>query len=217
MANKSYLKNQVKLVSLNANDLFTDDEWDKYMEIISFANEIDKLDIDKTPEAVVLKKELIAQKKKCSQELADMIKQHAGVPRRVRKASVIHVPKGQEVPDGVTWRNLKLSKKITEFESDITRAMGLNTNDHTFDKVIIKWKNVDILEQLVLDGFVMELLRPDGKIELKKYMFFTAGAAQLRTDKTQFISEDMWIKIKDRIECGLDWKTINERGSTNVN
>ena len=43
------------------------------------------------------------------------------------------------------------------------------------------------------------------------------GNLQLRTDKTAFLSEDIWDKIKDRIECGMDWKTINQNGGVNVN
>ena len=216
MSEKSYLKNQIKLVSLNANDMFTNDEYDKYMEIISFVNEIDKLDSSQLVEDAVRKKNLIARKKVASSELTQMIREHKGTPRKVRLESVIYHKEGDEIPEGVTWRNLKLSKKIAEFESDMSRAMGLQTNEHTFDKIIIKWKNLDLLEQLVMDGFTMDLLI-EGRIVQKKYRCFTASAGQLRRDKVQFLSEDMWIKIKDRIECGLDWETINARGSTNVN
>lgn len=216
MSEKSYLKNQIKLVSLNANDTFTSDEYDKYVEIISYVNEIDKLDNSKLPEDVIRKKDLIIRKKKASAELTEMIQRHAGIPRKVRMKSVIYLEDGEELPDGITWRNLKLSKKIAEFESDMSRAMGLHTNDHTFDKIIVKWKNLDLLEQLVMDGFTMDLLI-DGKIIQKKYRYFSSSAGQLRTDKLSFLSEDMWEKIKDRIECGLDWETINARGGMNVN
>ena len=216
MSEKSYLKNQIKLVSLNANDMFTNDEFDKYLEIISYVNEIDKLDISPTIEDVLKKKELVAKKKHAKRELSELIRQHKGIPRKVRLESVIYHKEGTELPAGVTWRNLKLSKKIAEFESDMSRAMGLQTDEHTFDKIIVKWKDLDLLEQLVMDGFTMDLL-VDGRIVQKKYQYFSSSAGQLRTDKVQFISEDMWEKVKDRIECGMDWKTLNERGSTNVN
>ena len=68
MSNKSYLKNQIKLISLNANDAFTEDEWDLYMKIISYVNEIDKLE----PDQKVKKKELIAEKKKTSSALSKL-------------------------------------------------------------------------------------------------------------------------------------------------
>ena len=41
--------------------------------------------------------------------------------------------------------------------------------------------------------------------------------SQLRTNKTSFISEDMWLKIHDRIMCGLSFEKINEKGGCNVN
>ena len=216
MSEKSYLKNQIKLVSLNANDTFTNDEYDKYMEIISYVNEIDKLDASPLVEDAVRKKELIVKKKLASNELAKMIRSHKGIPRKVRLESVIYHREDEDIPEGVTWQNLKLSKKIAEFESDMSRAMGLHTNEHTFDKIIIKWKNVDLLEQLVMDGFTMDLLI-DGRIVQKKYLYFSSSAGQLRRDKIQMLSEDMWNQIKNRIECGMDWKTINERNGCNTN
>lgn len=216
MSEKSYLKNQIKLVSLNANDTFTEEEHEKYLEIISLVNEIDRLDAVDTVEAALQKKEFIAQKKKAKAELSELIKQHKGIPRKVRLESVIYHDKDEPLPMGVTWGNMKWSKQIAEFESDMSRAMGLQTNQYTFDKIIIKWKDVDLLEQLVMDGFTMDLL-VDGKIVQKKYRYFSSSSGQLRTDKLACLSEDIWEKIKNRLECGMDWNTINERGGMNVN
>jgi len=178
MSEKSYLKNQIKLVSLNANDMFTNDEYEKYMELISYINEIDKLDRSPNVEDAVRKKELIVKKKHASSELSKLVSEHKGFPRKVRLESVIYHKEDDEIPAGVTWWNLKLSKKIAEFESDMSRAMGLQTNDHTFDKIIVKWKTLDLLEQLVMDGFTMDLL-VDGKIIQKKYKYFSSSAGQI--------------------------------------
>lgn len=228
MSNKCYLKNQIGLVSLSSKDLFTYDEYDKYMEVVSYSNEIDKIEQSKNPEDKVRKKELVTKKRQASNELAKMIREHKGFPRKVRLDSVIYHKKGEEIPAGVTWRNLKLSKRIAEFESDMSRAMGLQTNDYTFDKIIVVWGSqkkkprsgngndgLDLLEQIVMDGFTMDLLI-DGKIVQKKYRYFTSSAGQLRTDKIQMISEDMWNLIKKRVECGMDWNTINARKGVNV-
>lgn len=216
MSDKSYLKNQIKLVSLNARDTFTQDEFEKYMELVSYINEIDRLAPSKIKEDIILKKEFLVKKKQAKKELSAMVKLHAGYPRKVRLESVIYRKDDEELPDGVTWRNLKLSKKIAEFESDMSRAMGLKTNEHTFDKIIVEWSTEDLLEQLVIDGFTMDLLI-DGRIVQKKYRYFASSAGQLRTDKLAFLSEDIWNMIKERVECGMDWKTINERGGMNVN
>lgn len=69
----------------------------------------------------------------------------------------------------------------------------------------------------MLDGFVMPVITEDGEIHEKHYQFYTASAGQLRTDKLQFFSEEVLSRIRARLECGMDWKAINERGGVNVN
>ena len=82
------------------------------------------------------------------------------------------------LPPGITWWTLKPSKRIAEFASEASRAMGLKHNEITFDKIIVKWKSLDVLEQIVLDGFVMPIIMPDGQIVEKHYRFLTASAGQ---------------------------------------
>ena len=77
MSDKSYLKNQIKLVSLNARDTFTQDEFEKYMELVSYINEIDRLAPSKVKEDIILKKEFLAKKKQAKKELSAMVKLHA--------------------------------------------------------------------------------------------------------------------------------------------
>lgn len=175
MGDKSYLKNQIRLVSLNANDLFTDREYEIFMNVCDIAHEIDKMDND--PEAdPIQKKELIEKRKQTSALLTEEIKKHNGTPRRVRLKSVLILKKDQPVPPGATWKTLKFTKKISEFESEMSRAMGLQNLDHTFDKVIIKWKNEDVLRQLIMDGFTFDILRDDGTVETKKFQYLTSSA-----------------------------------------
>ena len=217
MGQKTYLKNQIRLISLNAYDLFTDKEFNIYMEVCDLAHEIDKLDNaeNKTDELQWAKTTLIARRKAKSAELSAEIAKHAGKPRKVRLKSVLEM-KSQNAP-GITWKTLKISRKICEFESEMSRAMGLHHLDHTFDKLIIKWKNEDVLEQIVKDGFTMDILQDDGTVTTKEYMYLTSSAGQLRTDKLSCISLDMWAKIHDRIMCGLTFDKINSHGGCNAN
>lgn len=208
MSKKTYLTNQIRLISLSTFDLFTDQEALAYYEIITTMNDISRIKGDKkklSQEEAELVTKLIEQKRESQNKLNNLIKLHAGTPRHVRIGSVIDRRKCEpnkdgdiQFPKGITWQNLKASKRIAEFASEASRAMGLTHNDITFDKIIIKWKSVDILEQIVLDGFVMPVLQDDGTIVEKRYRFLTASAGQLRTDKLQFISEDAWPKIKKR-------------------
>lgn len=63
----------------------------------------------------------------------------------------------------------------------------------------------------------MPIITDTGEIIEKHYRFLTASAGQLRTDKLQFISDDMWPKVRHRLECGMDWDAINAKGGMNVN
>lgn len=216
MSVKSYLKNQIRLVSLNANDLFTDQEHEIFLEICDLVHEIEKMDNDPNADQMERKK-MIEKRKQKSAFLTEVIKSHAGKPRKVRLQSVLTQRKDEPLPNGVTWKRLKFSKKINEFESEMSRAMGLHHLDQTFDKMIIKWKNEDVLQQLVLDGFTMDIEKEDGSIETKKYQYLTSSAGQLRTDKISCISEDAWSRIHDRIMCGLTFDKINRQGGCNAN
>ena len=216
MSEKSYLKNQIRLVSLTNYDLFTDQEYDLYMKIVEAKNELNRLaNKDPTNEKIPWLKQ---QKKTNIEDLSKLVNQHSGVPRTVRLKSVLYCRnKDASFPEGASWKNLKFSKKITEFESEQSRAMGLSHLDYTFDKIVIKWKSSDVLQQLVLDGFWFNVCESNNSVNKKHYRCFTASAGQLRNDKVVFISDDIWEKIHYRLECGLTWQKINELGGVNVN
>lgn len=214
MGEKSYLKEQVYLPGLSSYDLFTEDELNAYMEIVEAKNELDRMMTEKSenPE----KQKWITQKRQAKDRLSALIAQHKG-PREVRLENVIYYPKDADYPfpAGVDVKNMKFSKKIAEFSSELTRAMGLKHMDFTFDQIIVNWKSIDVLEQMVLEGITMRLLNPDGTTTDKHYRFYTASAGQLRRDKIQMISVDMWEKIHERIECGLTWDVINQKSGSN--
>ena len=218
MGEKSYLKEQVYLLGLSSYDLFTDEEYETYMRVVDAKNELNRME-SVGEEDEPKRKTLIAEKREARELLNTLIAKHAGTPRTVRLKNIIHYPKDAtyDFPPGVTWRNLKFPKKISEFSSELTRAMGLKHMDYTFDQIVIKWKSLDILKQIVLDGFYLPIMDREGIVHNKHYHFFTASAGQLRRDKIQCISDDMWEKIKDRIECGLSWDVINEHGGVNTN
>lgn len=214
MGTKSYLKDQVRLVCLTKTDLFTDEEIDLYLKMIEAGNQLDRLDEQGAGKEEKLP--WLMQKKEYKSKLEKLQKQHEGTPRTVRLASVVYAPKGTDLPQGVSWKNLKFAKKISEFSSEMSRAMGLKDRDYTLDKIVLKWsKSVDILKQVVLNGFYIPILLPNGEIEKRHYSCFTASAGQLRTDKIVCVSDNIWEKIHERLECGLTWDRINEHGGCN--
>jgi len=213
MGEKSYLKNQVYLPGFNSYDLFTEQEFEQYMKIVEAKNELNRIEKDQKS----LKQSLITKKKEAQSKLNELINKHDGIPREVRLKNVIYHPDSEDqFPAGVTWHNLNFSKKISEFSSELTRAMKLE-RDYTLDQIVVKWKSLDVMHQLITDGFYMKILNPDGSTTNKHYHFFTASAGQLRRDKLVFISDEMWEKIKKRIECGLPWDVINAHGGICTN
>ena len=217
MSVKTYLQEQIRLVSLSSYDLFTDEEYDLYMQIIEQKNELDRLNeegVDK-----LLQQPFINKKNELKRKLEKLILEHKDTPRTVRMKSVVYYPKDAAYPFplGVTYRNLKTSKKIAEFCCEISRAMGLQHLDCTLDLIVVKWKNIEILRQLVMNGFYIPRYDSEGNVENVYYQFYTASAGQLRRDKFMAISERAMNSIKDRLECGLDWAEINRRGGCNAN
>ena len=94
--------------------------------------------------------------------------------------------------------------------------MELKHQDCTLDLVVIKWKNLEVLRQLVVNGFYMPIQTQEGIIN-RHYRFFTASSGQLRRDKFMAISDETWEKVHQRLECGLGWDEINEKGGINSN
>lgn len=217
-------------MSLASYDLFEDKEQQLYTHVIDLMNEIERIQVAKKKGSDIDPEEaskrittLIAEKKAAQAEFASEIGKHAGTPRTVRLRSVLNPRKFTDEkgevhwPAGVTWDTLKMSKRIAEFCSEESRALGLNHLDITWDKIIVKWKSLDVLEQMVLDGFDMPILREDGTVEVKHYVCQTASAGQLRTDKVQFLEENAWKRIQGKIQCGMDWNRLNSKGGININ
>lgn len=219
MNSKSYLSKQIKLLSLTSYDMFTDEEYEIYSKILNIINQINGFEKKDDPTVF---EALVSEKKELIQKLADVIALHDGTPRMVRIRNVVDTKQFRDAygnynfPQHVSWRTIRPSKKVTEFLSEESRAMGLSDQSITFDKIIVSWKSLDVLRQLIVDGFCMTFEDTDGTIKTKHYRFMTASAGQLRTDKTQFISDDAWAEIEPRIMCGLTYDIINAKGGINT-
>lgn len=223
---KSYLSEQINLMSFSTTDLFTDEEYELYGKIlktIADLNEDEQIRKKEKARDPTIREQLVSQKKNLQAELDALIASRTE-PRVIRLSAVLnkkrlsHDENHQIVyPPGITWDTLNVSRRIAEFSSEESRGLGLKANDVTFDKIIVKWKSLDILKQIVLNGFCVPILHNDGTVETKHYRFATASAGQLRTDKIQMLSDDAWNKLYGRLFCGLTFEEINEKGGINVN
>ena len=190
------MQDQYRLISIKTSDLFTDEETAIFQEILDIKTKMDGASKEE-------KRELNAAKKEANERLKQTIRKHKGTPRILNVKAVTDTRNyfGQ---DYIEWDTLKLSRQIQEFCSEFSRCAGIGVNEVTFDKLIIAWKSIDILEQVVVDGFYIPL-----KTGLKKMRFYTASAGQLRRDKIQCISEEVWQRIYGQLYAGLTWDMIN--------
>lgn len=97
---------------------------------------------------------------------------------------------------------------ISNFESSLTRILGIETNTLTMDLMTVEVFYEECAQQLINDGFMY-----NGE----KYVFFAASAGQIRTKRTVFIKESVLRKHEDTLMCGLTLDEINARGGVNVN
>lgn len=97
---------------------------------------------------------------------------------------------------------------ISLFESSLTRAMQIKTNELTDNIFVVNVFFFQVFENIVKDGFVY-----NGE----KYAFLTASAGQIRQKKAVFVKESVYEKIQMRLMCGLTIDRINEWGGMSTN
>lgn len=103
---------------------------------------------------------------------------------------------------------LKPKSVISLFESALTRALSIKTNELTESIMVLNVYFFQVFENLVKNGFVY-----NGE----KYIFFTASAGQIRQKKAVFIKESDYKQIEKKIMCGLSIEEINQKGGINQN
>lgn len=157
--------------------------------------------------------------RKCKKELSNFEKEKGSKWRRASINRVILKEKEKlselldnklqdDAPRILNENSLANKNVVSLFESSLTRALGLKTNDLTTDIFIVNVFFFQVFENLVENGF---LFRGE------KYIFLTASAGQIRTKKAVFIKESAYEKIKMRLMCGLTVEDINNAGGINPN
>lgn len=97
---------------------------------------------------------------------------------------------------------------ISLFESSLTRALNIKTNELTDKLLILNVFFFQVFEDLVKNGFLW-----NGE----KYVFLTASAGQIRTKRGVFIKEKDYLSIQKKLMCGLSIDDINQAGGINCN
>lgn len=113
-----------------------------------------------------------------------------------------------ETPRQLNSEVLKDKAIISLFESSLTRALGLRTNELTTSLFILNVFFFQVFENLVKSGFIY-----NGE----RYVFLTSSAGQIRTKRAVFIKEADYLKIQKQLMCGLTVEDINQAGGINPN
>jgi hypothetical protein len=127
---------------------------------------------------------------------------------KTTKEKLLKLLKDFEGVRNLNEKSLNKYNVVSVFESSLTRIMGIPENTLSTDLMIVQTYFFDILEDIILDGFIYNK---------EKYVCFTASAGQIRTKKTVFIKESIWKKYEKTITCGLTIDDINTKGGVNIN
>lgn len=106
-------------------------------------------------------------------------------------------------PEALVDKNI-----ISVFESVLSRTLDIEKNTTSEDIIVIQTYFFQVLEDLIENGFLY-----NGE----RYVCFTASAGQIRTKKTMFIKESVWLKHQKTLTCGLTVDEINRQGGMNTN
>lgn len=189
------------LYSLDTSAFYTDEEYEllqlyfdnkrKSSELKTQIMELkdNKQEIDKIGELTKQRKELNKLSKELKKEVKNLLNSNTHI-RKLRPES------------------LKSTKQVSAFDSVLTRTLQLETNIITTDLIIVTTYYYEILKDLINSGF---------EYAGDKYVFYTASAGQIRTEKAVFIKELLLKKYIMTLMCGLTIERINNSKEQGVN
>ncbi|MGN7942003.1 hypothetical protein [Metabacillus sp. 22489] len=105
-------------------------------------------------------------------------------------------------------KSLTPKRKISQFESTLTRTLGVKTDTTTTDIFVVRAYRYAIFEDIVKRGF---------KYLGEEYQYFSSTAGGIRTKKSVFIKKSVWEMYKNKLMCGLTIEEINRKGGMNTN
>lgn len=180
------LTKQVHLYSIGTDAFYNEDEQYIHKRLLRLygAKKRNKLGWKKTAYNKLIAKEKKSLIEKLNERLLDT------TPRQLN-------------PEVIKDKNV-----ISLFESSLTRALGLKTNELTLSILVLNVFFFQIFESLVKYGF---------DYNNEHYIFLSASAGQIRTKRAIFIKQQEYDRIANRLMCGLTIDDINEAGGINSN
>lgn len=202
------LTKQIHLYSIDTSAMYFPDEkaiHKRLLKLYSLRKQIttwiDKLDENKKiKQPVEYSKENLSIWKK---EINSLIRQEKEELTKLLDARLQDTEPRILNPEALTDKKI-----ISLFESALTRALEVKTNELTLNIMVLSVFFFQVFENLVKNGFTY-----NGE----KYIFLAASAGQIRQKKAVFIKESEFKRIEQKIMCGLTIDEINEKGGINQN
>ena len=116
--------------------------------------------------------------------------------------------KNKNVTRTVIPEKLTLKRRVSIFDSNLTRCLNLKEREINEELLIIKVYFFDVAESIVKNGFYMNGY---------KYVFFSSSSGQIRTKKLVAVREDLLNNCWNTLSAGLTIDHINKHGGMNVN
>ena len=180
------MQKQIRLYEVDTDAFFTNGELDVYREkkqLVKQRNELNRSD-------PVLDKKLRSQIKQAEKDLRKSLNvdEHPGRVRELRRDALYYISKdGNE--------RCRLDNQHSMAQSALTRAMGVEAGQLTYDIFVMKVFFYDILRNLIQNGF---------DYNGEHYVFFSASAGQIRHKKCMFVlispqmteSRSAWMRMR---------------------
>lgn len=149
------------------------------------------------------------EKEKLLKEFKKVLKEkEEGINKELRILDKNYIRYFKTESDGRRKEYINQNKVVSMFESSLSRSFGIKTNELTTEIIIVESYFFDILEDLIVNGFIF-----DGN----KYIYFSSSAGQIRTKKAVFVREKKYEECKNKLMCGLSIESINKMGGMNIN
>lgn len=113
--------------------------------------------------------------------------------------------KGMRVLNSLALTDRKI---ISQFESSLTRALSVNTNELTKDMMIVQAYQYLISDSLITNGF---------SFEGEHYIYVFSSAGQIKDKKLVFIKKSKYEDVQGKLFAGITDEIVNAKGGISTN
>ena len=192
------LEKQVYIYSLGTESFYTDEEYNIHKKILK--NHLIKNKMKELSSKNEISDEKLEKIKRINKKVTQRLK----ILKETLRFKFSEFNGVRELREETLTNN----KTVAMFDSALTRTIGAKPDTLSESLFIVRAFYFNILEDIIKSGFIYKG---------EKYIYFSSSAGQIRTKKTVFIKESLWLQHEGALTCGLSTEEINAKGGMNVN